>query len=172
MIVTKYNKIYCIAFDCFGTLFDMKDVPREEIAAYVKHVRSGDFTPYVFPASWYELKTHPDVFDGIKMLQDEGFACIALSNGSKRLLETVAFNNGIQFDHVIDLESYRVYKPHVDAYRTVENDTDYRPHETLMVTANPAFGDLEGAAAVGMRSCVIRNGHPSDVIELAKMLIQ
>jgi hypothetical protein len=49
---------------------------------------------------------------------------------------------------------------------------DSKPEETLMVTANPTFGDIEGAAAIGMPSQVIRHGYPNTVIELAEMLLK
>lgn len=50
----------CVAFDCFGTLFDMSTVPKDEIAAYVEHVRRNDFSPYEFPR-------HGGIFHHIQM---------------------------------------------------------------------------------------------------------
>lgn len=166
------NKIKCIAFDCFGTVFDMSNVSRDEIKAYVNHVRSDNFTPFEFPESWWSLKAHPDAAEGIKALQAMRFFCVALSNGDANLIDQVSEANGFDFDYVIDLAGrHRVYKPHLDAYRTIEKDLGYKPEQTLMVTANPTFGDIEGSAAIGMRSQVIRQpGCPSTIIDLAKML--
>jgi 2-haloalkanoic acid dehalogenase type II len=164
-------KIKCIAFDCFGTVFDMAVVSREEIAAYVEHVKRDDFSPYKFPDSWWQIKAHADAADGIRRLQDAGFSCVTLSNGSANLLRYVSRQNGILWDFIIDLAKYRVYKPHIDAYRTVEKQLGFKPSETLMVTANPTFGDIEGAAAIGMQSQVIRQpGFPQTIIELADIL--
>ena len=161
----------CIAFDCFGTVFDMSSVAREEIAAYVDHVRKADFSPFGFPVSWWNLEAHFDAAVGIKMLQAMGFVCVTLSNGEVGLLSTVAEANGIKFDAFINLERHRVYKPNTDAYRTVEKDLGYKPTETLMVTANPTFGDIEGAAEIGMPSQVIRQpGKPQTIIELAEQM--
>jgi HAD superfamily hydrolase (TIGR01493 family) len=163
--------IKCIAFDCFGTVFDMSSISRDEIKAYVEHVRKDDFTPFKFPDSWWHLRTHADVTDGIRRLQDAGFSCVTLSNGSANLLRYVSRQNGILWDFIIDLVSHRVYKPHVDAYRTVEKQLGFTSTETLMVTANPTFGDIEGAAAIGMQSQVIRQpGMPQTIIELAEKL--
>jgi FMN phosphatase YigB (HAD superfamily) len=104
-------------------------------------------------------------------LQDVGFSCVTLSNGSSNLLRYVSRQNGILWDFIIDLVTHRVYKPHVDAYRTVEKQLGFAPSETLMVTANPTFGDIEGAAAIGMQSQVIRQpGMPQTIIELAEKL--
>ena len=84
------------------------------------------------------------------------------------LLEHVSRRGGILWDKIIDLASHRVYKPHVDAYRTVEKEMKVKPAGTLMVTANPTFGDIEGAAAIGMPSQVIRQPDgPANIIELA-----
>jgi HAD superfamily hydrolase (TIGR01493 family) len=162
--------IKCIAFDCFGTVFDMSGVSRDEIRAYVDHVRKEDFTPFAFPLAWWSLRAHADSADGIRALQAAGFRCVALSNGSPELVGTISVASGIAWDHIVDLASHRVYKPHVDAYRTVEKDIGVAPGETLMVTANPTFGDIEGAAAVGMPSQVIRHGYPNTIIDLAEKL--
>lgn len=163
--------IKCIAFDCFGTIFDMSSVPKDEIRAYVEHVNKQDFTPFRFPFSWWGLNAHADAAEGIKRLQDAGFVCVTLSNGSHDLLTAVSKRNGIEWNRVIDLTKYRVYKPHVDAYRVVGKETGFKPEQTLMVTANPKFGDIEKSAMIGMPSQVIRHGFPNDCIELASMLI-
>lgn len=164
-------EIKAIAFDCFGTLFDTTAIPREDVADYVRHVRKEQFSPYTFPLAWYGLKTHPDSPEGIRLLQAAGFLCVALSNGTKSLIQKIAEQNGITFDRIIDLTSHGVYKPHKLAYLTVQAETGIKPEETLMVTANPTFGDVEGAAAVGMAAQVIRHGYPNTVIELAEKLV-
>ena len=88
------------------------------------------------------------------------------------MLGGISALNGIGWDHITDLKEHRVYKPNIDAYRTIEKDLGYKPVETLMVTANPTFGDVEGAAAIGMHSQVIRQpGTPQTIIELAESLI-
>jgi len=163
------TEIKCVAFDCFGTVFDMAGVSDSEIADYVRHVRKNGFTPYTFPQSWLELNLHADSAEGVLTLQAAGYLCVTLSNGAADLLRHVSEVGGIQWDKIIDLASHRIYKPHYAAYRTVEIETGYTPAETLMVTANPTFGDLEGAAAIGMNSQVIRHGPPNTIIELAQM---
>ena len=157
-----------IAFDCFGTVFNMDAVSRDEIGDYVRHVRKNDFTPYQFPPSWLELALHPDAAEGVGLLQSAGYKCVTLSNGSADLLGHVSRRGGVFWDRIIDLVAHRVYKPHVDAYRTVESETKVKPADCLMVTANPTFGDIEGSAAIGMPSQVIRQAEgPANIIELA-----
>lgn len=154
-----------IAFDCFGTVFDLSEIPKDEIRLYSRHVHSNDFSPFVFPESWWSLKAHPDSAPGIKGLQSLGFKCVALSNGSKDLIESVSRKEGIGWDHVIDLVSHKVYKPHKDAYRTVERDLGVKPEETLLVSANGSFGDIEGSTSIGMKAVVIRKDGVFDDIE-------
>jgi HAD superfamily hydrolase (TIGR01493 family) len=162
--------IKCVAFDCFGTVFNMDDICRHEIKDYVEHVKREDFTPYDFPPDWWDLTAHPDSRKGIAAIQLQGVKCVALSNGSVDLIYRISHRNGIHWDAIIDLVSHRVYKPNIDAYRTVEKDLGFLPHETLMVTANPTFGDVEGSAAIGMPSKVIRHGFPNTILELAEWL--
>ena len=166
-------KIKCIAFDCFGTVFDMSRVSRDEIKAYVDHVRSENFSPYKFPESWYSLHAHPDSAEGIKRLQDAGYKCVAMSNGTVHLISTISDIAGIRWNTIIDLVLYGHYKPQPDAYKAIQDQTGWQPEECLMVTANPTFGDVEGAAAIGMHSQVIRQpGTPQTIIELAESLIE
>lgn len=163
--------IKCIAFDCFGTVFDMSGIDRSEIRTYVNHVKRNDFSPYKFPASWYAIPAHPDAKEGIDALRAAGYQCVTLSNGSADLLTYVSAMADLEWNWIIDLAKYRVYKPNVDAYRTVKKETGFHPDECLMVTANPTFGDLEGATAIGMPSKVIRQpGELADINALAQWL--
>ena len=149
----------------------MSRISHEEIKAYVDHVRKEDFTPFKFPDSWFNLKAHPDSAEGIKRLQRMGYKCVTLSNGGWGMLDNISALNGIGWDHITDLIEHRVYKPHVDAYRTIQKDLGFTPAETLMVTANPTFGDIEGAAAIGMQSQIIRQpGMPQTIVELSERL--
>lgn len=164
------SRIKLIAFDLFGTVFDMDGVPREEIAAYVEHVRRNDFSPYVFPQAWSNLTCHDDAAPGIELLQYYGYQCVTLSNCDEDLAWEISFRDGITWNRLIDLSQHRVYKPHVDAYRTIEKDTGVLPEDCLMVTANPTFGDIEGAAAIGMQSAVIRGEEIPTIVDLANWL--
>lgn len=165
-------KIKCVAFDCFGTLFDPERLSRDEIKTYVDHVRRDDFSPFNFDPVWYTLKAFPDVLPGIDQIRASGRKCVALSNGSYHLLSHLFRFNGIKIDHVVDLVHHRAYKPNnLDAYRAVEKDLGFLPSETLMVTANVDFGDIESSAKIGMPSKLIRTPDCRDVLSLADWLI-
>lgn len=155
--------IRCLAFDCFHTVFNINSLTLTEIRDYSRHVNASNFTPFEFPPSWWRLKAHPGAAEAIQTLQDKGFICVTLSNGSVDLLKTISRANGIEWDHITDLVKHRAYKPkNLDAYRAIEKDLGGKPEETLMVTANPTFGDIESSKAIGMPSFV---GHPMDLLK-------
>lgn len=163
-------ELKCLAFDCFGTIFNMQAVERKDIQAYVDHVRSNNFSPYKFPDYWYELPLHPDCLQGMRALQNLGFTCLAFSNASVDLVQAICSRTGLKFDGIVDLVKHQCYKPNLGAYTAIERQFGFLPCETMVVTANPSFGDIEGAAHHGMRSQVIRHGNPDNLIELGMKL--
>lgn len=169
MIETK--KIRGAFFDCFGTVFDMSTVSKTEIKAYVAHVRLEIFSAFQFPESWWKLKAHRDAADGLRAIKKLGIKCFAMSNGSVELVEHISSANGIRWDGVIDFRKAKIYKPHPDAYRVSQTQTGILPADSLMVTANPTFGDVEGSQAIGMQCQVIRQGnYPDTITDLADLL--
>jgi len=165
------SKVRAAFFDCFGTVFDMSTVSKTEIADYVAHVKRSDFSPFQFPDSWWKLKAHPDAADGLRAIKKLGIICVAMSNGSVELIEHISSANGIRWDSVIDFRHAKIYKPHPDAYRVAQTQTGILPADSLMVTANPTFGDVEGSRAIGMQCQVIRQGsYPDTIIDLADLL--
>ena len=163
-------ELKCLAFDCFGTIFNMQAVQREDIKAYVSHVRSGNFSPYKFPNYWYELPLHADCIEGMRRLQVLGFTCLAFSNASVELIQAICSRTGLRFDGIVDLVAHKCYKPNLGAYTAIQSQFGFEPSEIMIVTANPTFGDTEGATHHGMRSQVIRHGYPDNLIELAVRL--
>lgn len=157
-----------LAFDCFGTVFDMASVPREEIKAYVDHVRQPEWSPYTFPESWRRLTAHPDAAEGIDRLQRKNIECWAFSNGDRQLIGRASHANGIYWDHIVDLSIPKAYKPNDGAYQYLRSLTEGR--EVNIITANPKFGDLEGAELIRVSSHIIRHGKPETIIELADMM--
>lgn len=160
-----------IAFDTFGTVFDLGGVPPSEVRAYARHIRQPVWSPLALPAHWEWLPAHPDAAEGISRLR-ERFLVVTCSNGPLGLLAKLSKFNDIHWDAIIPLEMNRVFKPNPVAYLTVCDVLGVEPSTVLMVTANEKFGDLEASRAVGMKSILIRgadNG-PSDIIRLAELL--
>lgn len=159
-----------LAFDCFGTVFDVSNISRKEVKAYVEHVRkpSKVWTPHQFGDAWYRLFAHADSAIGIAMLQMRGVLCWAFSNGDRKLIEYLSWRNGIAWDNIVDLSIVEAYKPHAKAYQYLQELAGDSP--LAIVTANPTFGDIEGAASIGARSYVIRHGKPETITQLAESI--
>ena len=146
-----------LAFDCFGTVFDMATFDRDLIRDYVNHVRTKPTELYVFPQPWWEIKAHADSAWGIKKLQKSGFKCFAASNGSVELIKTISERSAIYWDGITDFVTHGYYKPDVRAYAAITSQFNLVASDVCVVTANPDFGDVEGAQANGMMTEVIRH---------------
>lgn len=160
-----------IAFDLFGTVFDLTGVDRQEIRDYAAHIRKPEWSPLVLPKSWESLPAFADSRDGMMRLRS-GFIVVTCSNAPLALQTRLLKNADIKFDAIVPLEINRVFKPATAAYITLYEALKFEPNEVLMVTANEHFGDLEGSALVGMPSQLIRSGkgNPKTIIELAERL--
>ncbi len=131
-----------IAFDVFGTVFDLSQVDRSEVRAYVDHIHGPAWKPLELPKSWLDLKAHPDAVEGIAKLR-ERFQVVTCSNGPISLLTHISKANGISWDALIPLEVGRVYKPNPMAYQMICDVMRVPPEAVAMVTANATFGDIE-----------------------------
>lgn len=145
-----------IAFDLFGTVFDLSNVPRGEIKEYANHVRKTEWSPLTLPHSWRYLPAFPDAKSGLEALRGK-YTVVSMSNCPLDLQQHLCELNELVFDYLIDLSLVRAYKPHPSTYKSICTTCHVEPSEVLMVTANPNFGDVEGSLAVGMRCQVIRN---------------
>jgi 2-haloalkanoic acid dehalogenase type II len=163
--------IRVIAFDVFGTVFDFSSVSRSEIAEYVSHVKSNEeYTPLKLPDHWGQLPAHADSAEGIRRLREK-FVVVTMSNCPMALLIELSRRNKIDWDGIIPIECYGVYKPDPGAYLMILPLCGVKPSEVMMVTANPTFGDIEASASLGMTPQTIRTeGNPSTIIELAESL--
>ena len=162
--------IKVIAFDVFGTVFDLSRVDIEEIRAYAAHIRQPGWSPLHLPKSWETLPAHADAAEGIERLRSNFFV-VTCSNGPLGLLAKLSKHNGISWDAIIPLELNKVFKPNGKAYLTVCEVLGMLPEEVMMVTANYKFGDLEASKALGMEPMYIRGASPvRDIIELAEIM--
>lgn len=157
--------IKVIAFDVFGTVFDLSGVDRDEIRAYARHIKKEIWSPLHLPKSWETLPAHPDSKEGIELLRKKYFVCTC-SNGPLGLLSKLSKHNDISWDAIIPLELNRVYKPKLRAYMTVCEVLNVQPEEVCMVTANKDFGDLEASESLGMTPKLIRY-EGDNIIDLA-----
>lgn len=159
-----------IAFDTFGTVFDLSQVPRTDLKAYNEHIHKPDWSPISFPQHWNDLVAHPDAAEGIERLREE-YTVVTLSNGPLGFLTRLSKKRGITWDAITPLEMFKVFKPHPYAYLALIDVYGYQPNEIMMCTANEHFGDLEGSKALGMTPMLIkRDNFNNGIITLAKLL--
>ena len=129
------------------------------------------------------LPPHHDVVGGLKILSEDGFRTVSLTNSSAEAAEIQLSNAGLAdlFERRYSVETVKRFKPHKDAYHMVLDDLGVEPEETLMVAAHA--WDLAGAKHVGLQTAFIaRPGtalYPNverpdyvvnDLLELAKHL--
>ena len=101
------------------------------------------------------LPPHHDVVNGLKMLSEDGFRAVSLTNSSAEAAETQLRNAGLTdlFEKCYSVESVKMYKPHMDTYGMVIHDLGVRPEEAMMVAAHA--WDLAGAKNVGLQTAFI-----------------
>jgi 2-haloalkanoic acid dehalogenase type II len=153
-------------FDCFGTIFDISNVPIEDLRYYAKVLHAPAWEPLVFPASWNDLRPHLGAFWDIRELREAGHTVAALSNAPSAMMAELSAKNEIEWDKIIPLEKYRIYKPNPLAYLTACAELDCRPSECVMVSANKTFGDLEASRLVGMRSIFLDRKQSMTIADL------
>ncbi len=167
------TEIKVIAFDVFGTVFDLTSVDRGEIRDYVRHVKASEWEPLELPKSWATIPAHPDAFQGLLRLRSGGYTVVTLSNGPMRLLTQMSRRNHIEWDAIVPIELRKVYKPDIEAYRVLPELFGVKPNEIMMVTANPTFGDVEAAKSLGWHVAVIRQEEgPKTIEDLADSLLR
>lgn len=159
-----------IAFDLFGTVFNLENVPKEEIRDYIRQVKLPEWQPLVLPQSWNFLEAHPDSAEGIARLRSR-YRVVTCSNGPVKLTQNILDLNGIEVDGIADFRMVKRYKPHQACYMLACDVAGCDPYECMMVTGNEGSPDIEGARAIGMQAVMIRQpGCVKDIIALAESL--
>ena len=97
-----------------------------------------------------ELKIYEDVVPGLDELEAAGFGLAVLSNGSRRMLETVLARSGIRarFAEVVSADEVRVFKPARAVYEHAARRLGTPRGNVVLVSANPF--DAAGAKSAGL----------------------
>src|SRR5688572_30568770 len=114
----KSKTMNVIAFDLFGTVFDLSVVDKDEIRAYANHIKQAEWSPLQLPSSWEYLPVFPDSAEGISRLRTK-YTVVTCSNAPLGLSAKLCKRAGVQFDAIIPLELNRVYKTNPKAYLTI-----------------------------------------------------
>lgn len=111
--------------------------------------------------AYLHLNPFPDVKQALRALS--GTPLAILSNGSRKMLESVVKNAGLDgaFSHVISVDDVKTYKPSPSAYQLAVKKTGVPAASIWFVSSN--FFDVAGAKAFGFRSYWInRSGASAD----------
>jgi 2-haloacid dehalogenase len=161
-----------IAFDAFGTLFDLGDL-RQRFAEWVLpwtwHLSaSGDFRPLpeiaaaagMDPERLKSLPAYPGVAEGLDALR--GTPLAVLSNGTRSGVEALVANAGLsdRFDHLLAADQVRRYKPAPEIYALAPRAFGTEPGRVLLVSGNE--WDISGAAQFGLRTAWVARGREPD----------
>jgi FMN phosphatase YigB (HAD superfamily) len=169
------QKLTHIFFDAFGTAFDTRDVPRDEIIAYLTRCVLRPWYRQRHPASWAKIPAFADTAEGVRRLRTK-YTVVLFSNGDLDTLLSMSKNAGIEWSGYVDLAAIQAYKPDPSAYWWACTDAGAKREESMMVTANKRFadykfGDLEIAAGCGMQTRLIRGDSDfKTIIDLAHHL--
>lgn len=165
------SAVECVAFDLFGTVYDLSKTPKQEIRDYIDHVRKLQWSPLTLPHSWLDLKLHPDSTDGIRLIAQK-YKVVSCSNAPYEFTRDLLIRSGLDgLMEITDIAANQCYKPHPDAYKAICQQFPFQPEQVLMVTGNAGSPDVDGARAIGMQAVLIRQpGTPQTIVELAELL--
>lgn len=143
-----YAEFAAIAADVLrGLLADQEADPDKAIG----HVLRG-FT---------ELRVHPDVPDGMRMLRESGVRLFTMTNGSAAMTEGILGHEGL-LDLVearLDVSGPRAWKPARAAYEYAVDRAGVRPDQAALVAVHP--WDIDGAQRAGLTGAWLdRRGTP------------
>lgn len=171
MTLLDKSRVKVLAFDLFGTVFDVSDVPREELQAYGDTIRAPEWQPFVWPKHWEKLPAFPDAEFGLRALQALGYYTVALSNAPLALAMRMIANAELDFNAIIPLETQQLYKPNPGCYTFAQTLCGVEREEFAMISANKSFGDIEAALSLGMHAQLIRNPDmPETILDLVRLL--
>ncbi len=104
------------------------------------------------------LTVHPDVADGIKTLQRDGFPLITLSNGPASIAQTLMKSAGLEeaFEDFLSVEDAQAWKPSPTAYGYAARHRGVAASELMLVAVHP--WDIHGASQAGLQTAWVNRG--------------
>lgn len=108
-----------------------------------------------------ELRPHPDVPEGIRLLSSTKVRLITLSNGSIQVAERLFTDAGIRdyFERLLSVEDAGAWKPSVASYKYAANICSVDPSDMLLVAVHP--WDIDGAKRAGLQTAWVNRQNQS-----------
>ena len=116
--------------------------PHRDSEAAVQHVLEG----------FRSLAVHPDVPEGVRVLEDAGLRLVTLSNGAPDVAEALLTRAGVRerFERLLSVEDAGLWKPALASYAYAARACEVSPADMMLVAVHP--WDVHGAARAGLRT--------------------
>jgi 2-haloacid dehalogenase len=101
------------------------------------------------------LPPHPDVEEGLNMLNKAGYRLVAFTNSTAEVLKQQMEKAGLTnlFEALLSVDEVRKYKPAIDTYREISKKLGVQPEEAMMIAAHG--WDMAGALHAGLQAAFI-----------------
>ncbi|MBC6609808.1 haloacid dehalogenase type II [Hymenobacter sp. BT507] len=102
-----------------------------------------------------ELPPHPDVVEGLTLLQQAGFRMVTLTNSpGPTLRKQIDYADLTSFfEQLLSIDDVKRYKPHPDTYLTACRQLEIAPADALLVAAHG--WDTGGALRAGLQAAFL-----------------
>jgi 2-haloacid dehalogenase len=103
-------------------------------------------------AGFADLRVHPDVPEGVRLLHQAGLRLVTLTNGSAALADRLLAKAGIrgEFERLLSVDDADAWKPARAAYAHAARECAISMDQMLLVAVHP--WDIHGAHRAGMRT--------------------
>jgi 2-haloacid dehalogenase len=112
-------------------------------------------------AAFTTLDLHPDVVEGLPLLQEHGIRLATLTNGAATIPRALLQRAGVAdvIEEFLSVDDAGIWKPHPDAYAYAVRTMSVDPADAMLVAAHP--WDIDGAARAGLATAYVnRDGRP------------
>lgn len=102
-----------------------------------------------------QLPPHPDVEEGLSMLQKAGYRMVTLTNSTGEVVKQQMESAGLTkyFETLLSIDPMRKYKPALETYREATKKLGVRPEEAMLIAAHG--WDVTGALHAGLQAAFI-----------------
>jgi len=102
-----------------------------------------------------KLTAYPEVTNCLKILKENGFKLVALSNGKPQVVNDQLKYAQIHhfFDKVLSIEEVKNYKPHATTYHCAYSLMNILPEDSMLIAAHG--WDIAGAKRAGIQAAFI-----------------
>ena len=125
---------------------------------YENEMELSESTKNEILSSFKNLPAYDYVEPAVRLLKENDFTVIAVSNSSSDMIKEQLTNAGIvdMFDSYYSVDAVAAYKPIKDVYHFVAEKEGFDPSENFMVATHD--WDLYGAKKAGMKTAYIERG--------------